>query len=355
MRFLTSFIGLGLVLAGCNEYQVTIEQPNVYEPENGSISGRVCSPDGSEWLADAMAYTNIYNHKGKIQDVRVSYSDRDGYWFLDDLSPNREYAVYLQHGSEVLGREDVWVGDGEAIKLKEPSCFDPVSLNIALITGSYDDIHLVLQNMGFANYTLIDGSDSGVLEDFLTDPANLAQFDILFFNGGHHEQDIFYTTNVGNHVPEAVVQNLQEFVSAGGSVYASDWSYDVIEAAWPEAIDFLGDDKQPNAAQLGEYDLIKAKVTDEYLSQFLGKTDVNIEYDLPVWPPITSVEGYVSIHLTGTVRYREGTSTYTLASVPLLVTFAGGEGRVGFATFRVAANHDADMVLLLQYMMHELN
>jgi len=354
MRATYTLLTLGFLLTGCQDYTVTYEDEDPKVPVPGSITGRVCDAAGSSWLADAMVYTNIYDDTGKIQDVRMAFSDRDGYWLLEDLNPDREYTVYVQFGTDVLQEVNVFVGDGEDVELDEPDCFDPVSLNIALITGDYDDIHLVLQNMGFANYTLVDGRDATVLADFLSDIDNLRQYDILFFNGGHEEEEIIYSRNAANDTPEIVLQNLRDYVNEGGSVYASDWAYDVIELAWPEAIDFLGDDRIPNAAQLGEYDLVDASVTDEALSDFLGKTSVEIEYDLPVWPPITSVEGFVSIHLTGTINYREGTSSYTLASVPLLVSFAGGEGRVGFATFRVAANQGPDMSLILQYMMHEL-
>ena len=95
-------------------------------------------------------------------------------------------------------------------------------------------------------------------------------------------------------------------------------------------------------------------MTDEALSAFLGTTDVEIEYDLPVWPPMTSVEPYVSIHLTGSVEYREGQSEYQLASVPLLVSFSPGEGRAVFSTFRVAANQSEAMTLIFQYMMYNV-
>ncbi len=208
--------------------------------------------------------------------------------------------------------------------------------------------------MGFQNYTLIDGNDAGAVTAFLTDIENMRRYDLVFFNGGHIEKGILWDSNPANETPAKVVSNLQQYVQEGGSVYATDWSYDVLEVAWPDRIDWLGDDRIRDAAQLGEYDNVAAAVTDESLSSFLGKTGFDIDYDLPVWPPINSVDPTTSIHLTGTVHYSEGQSTYTLASVPLLVSFSDGTGRVGFSTFRIAANHQNDMVLTLQYMMHKL-
>jgi hypothetical protein len=42
-------------------------------------------------------------------------------------------------------------------------------------------------------------------------------------------------------------------VNNGGSVYASDWAYDVVEIGWPDRVDFVGADEIPNDAQLGEH------------------------------------------------------------------------------------------------------
>ena len=349
-----AFLGVVVGTMGCQDIGIVVPPDINDRGRLGSVTGRVCDQSGMSWQEDAMAYTNVTDDDGIIVDVKRSYSDRDGYWTLPDLLPGREYSIFVQHGSEVLAEELVHVDKGEHVELEEPNCFEPLEVSIALVSGDYDDVHLVLQNMGFANFTLVDGTDADDLAAFLSDSANLDPYDIVFFNGGHAEEGIFYDVNPANTVPETVRQSLSDYVSGGGSVFATDWSYDILELGWPEAVDFLGDDATPNAAQLGEYDLINAMVTDEALAEFLGTESVQIEYDLPVWPPITSVEGFVSIHLTGTVRYREGSSAYTLASVPLLVSFSAGNGRVGYSTFRIAANQSDEMVAILQYMMNEL-
>jgi hypothetical protein len=346
--------GLVLIASGCSDQGLVIDNNEDEVPEAGSITGRVCDPSGRTWLADAMAYTNIYDDTGTIIDVAKAYSDRDGYWTLPELASEREYTIYVQYGNDVLMEETLWLGAGEDIKLDEPDCFDPLALDIAVITGDYDDIHVVLESMGFANYTLVDGNDLSSLTGFLTNIETMRQYDLIFFNGGSIEKGVFYDTNPANDTPDQVISNIQQYVQEGGSVYATDWSYDVVELAWEDRIDWLGDDRVRDGAQLGEYDLVDAMVTDEALSAFLTKTSIEIDYDLPVWPPINNVDPTVSIHLTGTVHYSEGQSTYTLASVPLLVSFSDGEGRVGFSTFRIAANHKNDMVLTLQYMMHKL-
>ena len=150
--------------------------------------------------------------------------------------------------------------------------------------------------------------------------------------------------------------NIVQFVQNGGSIYASDWAYDDVEQGWPDRIEFLGDDSQPNDAQAGDQQLVNAAISDSALAAWLGSKDshVDIEYDLPVWPAIDSVDDTVSVHLSGSVNVRIGTYQDTINASPLLTSFNDGQGKVVYATFRVAKNASADMLLILQYMMYSL-
>ena len=344
------FVVPGALCACSPENTLTVDPDNVDTSQTGAIQGRVCSPSGEFWLANASAYVNITDADGIITEVRVATTDAEGRFIIEDLQGGQEYTLYVQYANEVLDTEPVWVDYGTTTELEEPNCFDPSAVSVALVTGDYDDIDLVLEKMGMTNYTLIDGQDPQNLAAFLLDPEALGAFDVLFFNGGHAEDGVFYG---GPKAPQ-IIENLNAYVSAGGALYASDWSYDVIEAVWPEAIDFYGDDGTPDDAQKGEHELVAATVTDAALAASLGSETINISYDLPVWPPMLEVEGFVSTHLTGTVHVRDGETITTIPSVPLLVSFSAGSGRVGFATFRVAANQDDDTVRVLEYMLKAL-
>jgi len=379
-------------LSGCSETGVRKTEESEAGLSPGSVLGRVCDPSGRTWLPDALAYTHILDDSGMLYDTRTAYTDRDGYFLLDNLPADQDYVVYVQYGGETLSQEKVFIEDSQEVELEEPDCFDPLELDVAVITGDYDDFQEVLDNMGFANYELIDGLHTGEMTDFLLDLDSMLQYDIIFFNGGHVEEGIIYSTedtegegdesddeDFGDDTGESgsddtgagaddtgdapaaplydheqIVQNIRDYVTAGGAVYASDWAYDVVETAWPEALNFVGADEIPNAAQLGEYGLINAAVSDEALAEWLDKDHVKIEYDLPVWPAVEGAATTVSVHLTGAIDYREGTNVYTLTAVPLLASFTSGDGKVAFATFRVAKNADADVMLTLQYMMYSL-
>ncbi|MDP6932771.1 MAG: carboxypeptidase-like regulatory domain-containing protein [Myxococcota bacterium] len=322
----------------------------------GSIEGRICDPSGATWLADAVAYTHLFTEDGKLYDTRTAYSDRNGYWLLEELPAYQTYTVYVQYGTEVLEEHSEWIGDGDEITLTEPDCFDPLEQEVAVIVGDYDDFQLVLSNMGFANYTLVDGLVETDISDFLTDLESMLDYDIIFFNGGHVEEGILYEADEEDPtgIPEEIVNNVVRYAQEGGSLYASDWAYDVVELGWPDRLDFVGDDTVPDDAQQGEYGEVTALVSDDAMADWLDVSTLAIEYDLPVWPPIESADSAVSTHLLGSVEYRNGTETHELTDVPLLVSFGSGEGKVVFSTFRVAKNGSSDMLLILQYMMYNL-
>ncbi len=363
-----------LAMAACSsDTSFTPDQEEYRVVSPGEIAGRVCDPSGKTWLQDAQVYTHIKTGD-TIIDTQIVYTDRDGFFLLESLPGEQEYDLFMQYGNiRLLDQESygVWVGDGERVEMNEPDCFDPLQIDVAIVSGSYDSFELVLTNMGFANYIEVDGLDRSELTGFLSDADTLASFDIIFFNGGHLEEDILYAPaeddddiGLGDdggaddtgtvEISETIMQNLRDYVTNGGSIYASDWSYDVVEQGWPDRIDFVGDDSTPDAAQLGEYDLVNAAVSDGALADWLDTDHIEIEYDLPVWAPVESTSDSVSIHLAGNIAYRQGQATYNISNAPLLVSFTSGEGKVVYSTFRVAKNASSEILQVLQYMMYNL-
>ena len=77
-------------LTACSE--TTFFKDNSTPPGEpaGTILGRVCDPSGRHWLPDAMAYANLIDGSGKLYDTRKSYTDRDGYFLLDDMPAGRQ-------------------------------------------------------------------------------------------------------------------------------------------------------------------------------------------------------------------------------------------------------------------------
>ena len=116
-----AFLGVVAGTMACSDITLNTQPGWPDATSLGSVTGRVCDASGMSWLEDAMAYTNVYDDDGMIVDVKRAYSDRDGFWTLPDLLPGREYSIFVQHGSEMLGEELVFVGKGDQVELEEPN------------------------------------------------------------------------------------------------------------------------------------------------------------------------------------------------------------------------------------------
>ncbi len=348
-----------LMLAGC-ESDFTVQSTQDAHPPvetTGTITGRVCDPAGFTWLEGATVYSNLADPDGLFYDMLLTETDADGYWSLEEVPVDVPLTFYVQHGGTMIDEHHVTLFPGEFLRLDEPDCFDPTVLDIAVVTGDFDDFDEVLEGIGVLDYTLIDGGHRGQLESFLLDPDAMAEHDLIFFNGGCIESGIFYDLDdADNPIPPQVIANVQAYVEQGGFVYASDWAYDIVEQAWPDKLDFLGVDHVPDSAQLGNAQVVQASISNEVLGQFLDDEDgtMQVLYDLPVWPPLEQVSHTVSTHLLGTVTYREAGVDIPIPSSPMMVSFNGGGGKVVFSTFRLAANIDDQMLLMWKYALFEL-
>lgn len=352
-------ITLLFALTACESDFAVVRTDDAQPPAetSGTIVGRVCDPSAFIWLEGATVYSNLADENGQFIDMLLTTTDADGYWTLEEVPVDTELTIYVQHGNTLIDEHHLTLLPGELLRLDEPECFDPTTLDIAVVTGDFDDFHEVLEGIGALDYTLIDGSHRGQLESFLLDLGAMEEYDLIFFNGGCIEEGVFYDTVDGdNPVPDSVLANLRSYVEAGGRVYASDWAYDVVEQSWPDKIDFLGVDHVPDSAQLGNAQLVSASIANEVLGLFLEDNDgqIDVLYDLPVWPPIERVGNTVSTHLLGTVTYREAGVDIPVTSSPLIVSFNGGGGKVVYSTFRLASNMDPEMLQLWKYAMFEL-
>lgn len=141
----------------------------------------------------------------------------------------------------------------------------------------------------------------------------------------------------------AVAERLQAYVRNGGSVLVTDWAYDLVEAAWPDLIDFYGEDTEYDAAQVGMIGTVSADITDERLSDKLGMSVMAVDYDFSNWGVIESVdENDVTVWARGDISYRErdGEGERNLTDVPLLVSAfpeGPGAGRVVVSTYHLDA------------------
>ncbi len=161
---------------------------------------------------------------------------------------------------------------------------------MAVVTGSYDDIQDVLAKLGYGTpdgngqltlgteqFTLFDGNDSldSPYHDFsevLDGTIAIGTYDIVFINCG---------ADGGDTLTTAQKTVLRDFVTAGGKLYVTDLSYDFIEQVFPEFLMFEDDPSDPltpgsvGAADLGTAGLIvSATVNNAVMAEWLAEVTV---------------------------------------------------------------------------------
>ena len=253
-----------------------------------------------------------------------------------------------------------------AMVLWGPACIDntitqqPIR-EIAVVTGDFDHMsegldRMLLSYVEYEGFICCASYDSSVdpeanslkIEGLFAGSSSEAGRDILiydaiFLNSGSRGWGAYEYNGVSedDHLLKdpAVLQNVAEFVDRGGTLVLTDWTYDLVEAVWPDALTFYGEDTEVDSAQVGLLGAVDARVVDDSLSTSLEQDNVSIAYNFSNWAVIESVSENVTVHLEGDINYRvsasEGTATKT--SVPLLVSFEQGGGQVIFASFHWAA------------------
>jgi hypothetical protein len=168
----------------------------------------------------------------------------------------------------------------------------------------------------------------------LQNPQKLDNYDVLFLTcapAGQELRDV-----------------LQRFVTRGGTLYASDWRYEAVAAAFPEFVDrtSLGE---------GTKQEVLAEVVDPGLRDFVGPT-IPLRFDLPRW----KTAGFGGPRVTVLIRGRYQRQQFPQDQVgvpavaPLLVKFQVGKGTVIFTSFHNEKQNSAVETKLLHYLVFTL-
>lgn len=334
---------LGALGGACSSDQEFHGDPKQVQEGDLNINGRACDANFNTWVEGAVIYTHLIDSKGNLYKTIETISDVDGFWSLKDLPGETDYTIYVQHGATLLSKFDVYLAS-KTLDLEDPACSPPDSFKAAVVTGDYDKFGKVLKQIGIENYDVINGKTGSSLVQFLSSEVALRQYSVIFFPGGHLEEDVIYDTDgsdIDGVVP-VVLDSLKNYVDAGGVIYASDWSYDVVEKAWPDAIEFFGDDSIPDDAQVGEEADVMAKIEHEGVSTSLGFSSVEIAFDLDTWPVIESVSSDSYVYMTADIPYRIGMETNQIDDAPIMAGFEYGKGRVVYSSWRQYSNLSGD-------------
>lgn len=298
--------------------------------EVGSIHGRICAPDGTSWVSGATV--SVATGSGVLQTL----TDGDG-WFTLDGIPVGTHDVTVTKGSFSTVLEATVVAD-QVTELPVEECLQQGTTRIAVITGNYDHIQTILGDLGL-QYDTINGINATNSVAFLRDPAQLASYDVVFFNCGMNDAWMAHEGEITN--------NLRDFVTNGGSIYASDWAYYIVEASFRDQNTFHGDDWTPGSAKVGEAGFVSANVLSPSMQQLLGSNTADLNYDLSQWAAMVAAP-LAEVLIEGTYEYSEDGWSFDTRFGPLATRFDYGNGTVIYTSFHNEQQTTVDMHLLLQ-------
>lgn len=236
-------------------------------------------------------------------------------------------------------------------KLPEPTLDDPDALNakplrLGVTPVEYDDMGKLLDTLG-EGYRY-----QHVLMDDLLDYDRIKDIDVLFFTcGGVPRAWLGYRVGSGERNSQGVFQGRKEildrmrgalrtFVARGGTLYASDWQYQLVAIAFPEFVDTV-------RAAKGAAQTVKARVVDPGLKRELGAEQIELRFDKDAWRPAAFIGGEIHAYLRATYQ----TQDHQKQETPLLVEFPYQNGNVIFTSFHNEAQNSQLELKLLRYLV----
>jgi hypothetical protein len=309
LRCLLFLVFLQFVCLSCSEEESPVVPPaNVYNGPYGTVVGKFVSANGDGLTGVVVSivsnYTNlttvITNANGEYTHPGVPVGNQT----LKATKGNFSATV------------DVTVTEGQTTNAPEIT-LQPLG-KLGFVYGVFDDIQSIIRELGYV-------PDSLTTDD-LKNPStvNFTNYSGIFLNCGLDEVD-----------DPALKNNLLTFVRAGGLIYASDWASFYVEKMFPGKFSYL---------QEGDSQEITATIIDSTTINNIGKTDIQINYDLGAWAEIESISNEFVVLIKGDY-YSSGVLK---TDKPLAVYKTEGKGVVVFTTFHNEANVTTDMKLLLE-------
>ncbi len=334
----------------------------------GSLRGLVCAPKEGITIPNAEVTVTALDCDGSLKEWST-FTDADGIYDFPEL-PCGLHPLGVKAGSfEMTYTAKVDADkDNDITGAAHKQCFAFDAVKIAVLWGQWDELEGLLDQLGLAHdfYEFSDEFFDDVPKEdieayqLLTDKEKLAAYDILFFDCG--------SAALGWVKNQEIGENLAWFVLQGGSMYASDLSWAYIEAAFPDAIDFYGDDDLPGTAmasdgpqQVDGHQDVPATVVDTVLQQYLGASTFTAKYgpgpliavDAPGPDTTVHVQGIVQIiNPDQTPGWPPPPDTIPHAG-PFVLSFQPGPtaGRVVYTTFHNDEQADELITKILYYLV----
>jgi hypothetical protein len=304
----------------------------------GGVSGRVCTADGARPLDDARASIA----PAGLAELST-LTDADGRFLLEGVPAGAQVLV-IQKGT-FRSERAVTIPAGGVLALDEEDCaLAPDDIRIAVVRGSqYDHVEQVLGSIGIDDVN-IDLYDGDWAERLLGPDERVRDYDVVFLNCRSAEP-VYLASSTMRTL-------MRSYVADGGSLFASDQAYDLIERTFSDKIDFVGTETTLSAADQGRaVDGLAATVVNAEMAGLLGRSTATLHYPLETWSMMQGVADDVDVYLIADPQTLDGR---VVDDAPQIVGFDHGEGRVTYSSFHQEPGSHPDQLRILQLLMFEL-
>lgn len=254
--------------------------PDIPAGSYGFANGVVMSPGGVFPISGALVYAQRTtsavaplpegNYCPRCLDMSMlahTFSGPDGYFRLENLGLG-DWSLVVQKGQFRRVRQFSISRHLEEVSVPTdyttlPNANDPTGGDtiprIAVALGAYDHMEDILAKVRLAD---LDPSNRAVLstavfdyysngsgygipgfDELLTDPALMAQYQIIFVPCSDSTSDSLLSD-------ATIRENIRTWVANGGKWYVADWSYEWVTFMFPGAINMRGDGGSPGDADV---------------------------------------------------------------------------------------------------------
>ena len=297
------------------------------QPGYGWLTGIATFPDGTTPLAQAVIEVEVDDTSAE------GTTDTEGEFTINDLPPGDGVGRIIKGIFTVEFTFEI-VADGETnIGI---IVIDETSAELAVVTGQYDSIESVLEDVGFELH-IYEGSD-GLLD--LAD--DLHDYDAVFINC-----DSVFPVEEHPALAASAISSFRQWLDDGGKLYISDWA-----SANAYALD----------TDMGVYSrfgpripvAVPATTIDENLAAAIGE-DVMVRFDLNLWAVIVATGANTTVHMRLANEYLSEMTEYDPPGdgLPLMISAPQGDngGILFFTSFHNEPQATETMQRVLSYVV----
>lgn len=337
----------------------------------GNINGVVRAPEGTIPIHDALIYLTKTDPAPIPQEVfcdscieladgqPYALSNPDGTFQINEITTG-VWKMVVQKGAFRRVREITVVEGDTLLDLSLTTlpgmngAGDDIPKMAVVFGDAFDKIENTLAKLGLGSVDtygdLVGGTEQfdlysyatalGEGSNLLTNYADLSKYHIVFFPCSTDAED--YLTNT------TVLENLRNYVTAGGRLYVTDWAYEVLNRAFPDPITWIDDDGTMGSAQGSIYDA-PASVSDPGLVDWLIAQGIGAFDLVDNWTQVASVQSYQAPDENGTTTTFDPTVWVNgdIPSVgvrPATLSFQYGCGRALFSTYHTEGENDQGLM-----------